>query len=743
MGQIYFEAGSQQFHIQGENSSYIMHILPSGELGHLYYGKRIEHQADFSQQFAPYNYGMSRDIFPLDDSAALDFVALEYPTYGTSDFRQPAIEVRQCNGSRIVKFVYESHQIEKNKQPIEAMPSAFGTDETVITLTIYLTDAVTKLRLALSYSLFMTGDVITRHAKIENNGVESVQLLRFLSMNIDFDTKAYDMMTFTGSWIRERELEVAPLRRGIQSISSSRGASSATANPFFVLKGHHTTDFHGEAYGFNLMYSGNHVGQVEVTPYDQARVQQGVNYFDFNWELAPNTSFQSPEVAIVYTADGLNDLTQTYHDFYREHMINQYWVKKERPILINNWEATYFDFDETKLLELAKKAKAVGVELFVLDDGWFGHRDSDNSSLGDWYYDPKKLPYGLKHLVDQITDLGLQFGLWIEPEMVSPDSDLYRSHPDWIICVSDRTPTQGRNQYVLDFTNNEVVDTVYEMIAKVIRESGDISYIKWDWNRPLTEIGSLQLPPQKQQEVAHRYVLGLYRFYNHLMNDFPHLLVEGCASGGSRFDGGILAYSPQIWASDDSDAVERLKIQYGTSFCYPLSTIGAHVSASPNHQVHRTTSLKMRGDVAFFGIFGYELDLTMLSEGELTEIAAQITMYKSYRQLIITGDFSRILSPYDSNETAWSVVDKSKTKAIVGYYRTLAPAYKLPTRIKIPQLQPEMIYTLKGTKRTYRGDELMNWGIELNLVLFEELGILGQMSGDHVSLILAFDCITR
>ncbi|MGL5384104.1 MAG: alpha-galactosidase [Culicoidibacterales bacterium] len=741
MGQIFYEASSKQFHIQGENVSYIMHVLPTGELGHLYYGKYIEHHHDYSHQFARYNYGMNTVILPLDESAVLDSVLLEYPTYGTSDFRQPAIEVLQANGSRITKFTYDTHTITNKKSALAQLPSSFASEADVQTLTIELVDPIAKLRLILTYTLFETGDVITRHAVIQNEGTQAVQLLRFLSMNLDMSNHEYELMTFTGTWIREQEINSTPLRRGIQSISSTRGASSATANPFFILKGYHTTDHHGEAYGFNLLYSGNHVGQVEMTPYDQIRIQQGMNYFDFNWELAPNTNLQSPEVALVYTDNGLNKLTQIYHDFYREHVISPNWSKRERPILINNWEATYFDFDEKKLLALAQKAKDVGIELFVLDDGWFGHRDSDNSSLGDWYHDPKKLPHGLKHLVDQITDIGLQFGLWIEPEMVSPDSEFYRNHPEWIICVSDRQPTQGRNQYVLDFTNNQVVDTVYEMIAKVIRESGEISYIKWDWNRPLTEIGSLQLPAAQQQEVAHRYVLGLYRFYDRLVKEFPDILIEGCASGGSRFDGGILAYSPQIWASDDSDAVERLKIQYGTSFCYPLSTIGAHVSATPNHQVQRTTSLKMRGDVAFFGILGYELDLTVLSEQELAEIAAQIKKYKSYRKLILTGDFSRILSPYDGTETAWSLVDKAQTQIVVGYYRTLAKAYQLPTRLKIPNLNPKMKYQLKQTSRTYSGYELMNWGIELNLILFSELDVLASMTGDHVSLLLEFEQI--
>ncbi len=737
---IHFEANSQQFHIQGKTFSYIMHVLANGNLGHLYYGTKLRHREDFSHQFFTGSYGNTCTVFPEDDSYCLDLIAQEYPTYGTSDYRQPAIEVLQQDGSRIVNFVYESHKLTQTKAPLVDLPATFTTaEQQVESLAITLRDQMTNLKLVLTYTLFIETDVLTRHARIENEGTASVQVQRFLSMNLDLPTKDYEMMTFTGAWVRERHLQVSPLHHGLQSISSTRGTSSSTANPFFVLKQPTTTEAQGEAYAFNLVYSGNHVGQVEVTPFDTARVQQGLNYFDFNWDLQPGMTLQAPEVVMVYSNNGLNGMSHRFHNFYRQHLINQEWVNRERPVLINNWEATYFDFNEAKILELAQAAKKVGVELFVLDDGWFGKRNNDQTSLGDWFHNPEKLPNGVKGLADKITALGLQFGLWIEPEMVSPNSDLYRQHPEWVIQVPNRPQTLGRNQCVLDFTNDEVVDHVYAMIAKVIREGGDIRYIKWDWNRTMTEIGSLNLPAGQQQEVAHRYIIGMYRFYHQLVTEFPHILVEGCAAGGSRFDPAILTYSPQIWTSDDSDAVERLKIQYSTSFSYPLSTMGAHVSAVPNHQVHRMTSLKTRGDVAFFGVLGYELDLTQLPESELAAIAEQIAFYKEQRNLVLTGDFYRLLSPYQGNETAWSVVSPDQKRSLVGYYRVLAQPNVLPTRLQLQGLNPEATYRVQGTDYHFNGDELMQWGIEFNPRLLQALGILDQVVGDYASVILVLE----
>ncbi|MGL6057359.1 MAG: alpha-galactosidase [Culicoidibacterales bacterium] len=740
---IYFEQASQQFHLQGETFSYIIQVLANGQLGHLYYGAKLRHQADFSHQFYTGGYGNTCTVFPTDETFCLDLIAQEYPTYGTSDYRQPAIEVLQADGSRIVDFKYESHDIRTGKAPLQGLPSTFASAEQAVTsLAITLRDQVTNLVLTLTYTVFAQADVLTRHAHLDNQGTDSVQIGRFLSMNLDLADKDYELMTFTGAWVRERHLQVQPLHHGLQSVSSTRGTSSSTANPFFVLKRPTTTEASGEAYAFNLVYSGNHVGQVEVTPFDTARVQQGLNYFDFNWDLQPQTQLQAPEVVMVYSNNGLNGMSHRYHNFYRNHLINPNWVKKQRPVLINNWEATYFDFNEAKILELAKAAKQVGVELFVLDDGWFGQRNDDQTSLGDWFHNPQKLPNGVKGLADQITDLGLEFGLWIEPEMVSPNSELYRQHPEWVIQVPNRPQTLGRNQCVLDFTNPSVVEHVYEMIAKVIREGGDITYIKWDWNRTMTEIGSLNLPAQQQQEVAHRYILGMYTFYEQLVTQFPHILVEGCAAGGSRFDPAILAYSPQIWTSDDSDAVERLKIQYSTSFAYPLSTMGAHVSAVPNHQVHRVTSLKTRGDVAFFGVLGYELDLTQLPESELAAIADQIAFYKQHRELVISGDFYRLLSPYEGNETAWALVSRDQSECLVGYYTVLAQPNVLPARIKLQGLDACATYALSGTTQTFGGDELMNWGIELNPRLFNALAILEQVQGDYASVVLAFTKVT-
>lgn len=734
---IFVNDNTKEFHIQGQEFSYIFNVMRNGQLGHLYYGKRLPQRESYLHQFYTGAYGNTCTVFPDDETFCLDLIQQEFPSYGTSDYRQPAIEVLQENGSRICDFKYVSHEMYDGKNRLAGLPATFAEEKgAATTLEITLEDTVMKAKVVLMYTLFHNSDVLTRSARIENTGEQTLQVKRLLSMSVDLPEREYEMMTLTGAWVRERHLQVSPLHHGLQSISSTRGTSSSTANPFFALKKPNTDEHQGEVFGFNLVYSGNHVGQVEVTPFNQSRVQQGMNYFDFSWTLAPNETFQAPEAVMVYSNNGLNGMSHKFHTFYSNHLISQKWVNKERPVLINNWEATYFDFNEEKIMELATAAKKVGVELFVLDDGWFGKRNDDKTSLGDWYHNPEKLPEGVKGLADKINALGLQFGIWIEPEMISPDSDLFRAHPEWVVQVEDRPLTLGRNQCVLDFSNEEVVTYIYESIAKIIREGGDISYVKWDWNRTMTEIGSLNLPAGRQQEVAHRYIMGMYELYNRLTTEFPHILIEGCAAGGSRFDPGVLHYSPQIWTSDDSDAVERLKIQYSTSFCYPVSTMGAHVSAVPNHQVHRMTSLKTRGDVAFFGVLGYELDLTQLPQSELDEIAEQIQFYKENRNLFLQGDFTRLLSPYEGNETAWSVVAKDKSEAMVGYYKVLAEPNVLPPRVKITGLDMDATYTLVGTNRTYHGEELSNWGIEINPALLQELGILEKVQGDYSSVLL-------
>ena len=523
----------------------------------------------------------------------------------------------------------------------------------------------------------------------------------------DYD---YEWIQFSGAWSRERHEKVRKLEQGIQSVGSRRGHSSHEHNPFVILKRPTADEFQGEAIGFSLVYSGNFLAQAEVDTHGSTRMLMGIHPDGFDWKLEKGESFQTPEAVMAYTDKGLNHLSQTFHKLYQRRLARGYWRDKARPILINNWEATYFDFTEERIVEIAEKAKECGVELFVLDDGWFGQRSSDKAGLGDWVANRERLPQGIEGLAERISSLGMKFGLWFEPEMVNKDSDLYRAHPDWILQVPERTNSHGRFQHVLDFSRKEVVDAIYEMMSKILGNA-KISYVKWDMNRSITECFSAALPADRQGEVFHRYILGVYDLYERLTSRFPEILFESCASGGARFDPGILYYAPQGWTSDDTDAVERLKIQYGTSYCYPVSSMGSHVSVSPNHQLNRETPLYTRANVAYFGTFGYELDLNKLTEEEQEEVKKQIAFMKEYRELFQFGTFYRLSSPFENNVTAWMSVSEDKKTAIVGWYRVLNPVNGSYTRLKLCGLLEDAEYTVEGQNGTFFGDELMNLGI--------------------------------
>ncbi|WP_347296479.1 alpha-galactosidase, partial [Enterocloster bolteae] len=513
-----------------------------------------------------------------------------------------------------------------------------------------------------------------------------------------------------GAWARERYPKTRQLEQGILSVGSMRGNSSHNHNPFVILKRPDTDEFQGEAIGFSLIYSGNFLAQAEVDTYDTTRVLMGIHPSCFDWKLEAGESFQTPEAVMVYTDQGLNHLSQTFHRLYQKRLARGYWRDRERPILINNWEATCFDFTEEKLLEIARTAKETGVELFVLDDGWFGERSNEHAGLGDWFANTKRLPQGITGLSKKIGEIGMKFGLWFEPEMVNKDSDLYRQHPDWIIAAPERRQSHGRFQYVLDFSRKEVVDYIYSMMETLLSDA-DISYIKWDMNRSITECFSNTLPADRQGEVYHRYILGVYELYERLIGRFPQILFESCASGGGRFDPGMLYYAPQGWTSDDTDAMERLKIQYGTSYCYPVSSMGSHVSVTPNQQVNRDTPLSTRANVAYFGTFGYELDLNVLSSEELEDVREEITFMKQYRHLLQFGTFYRLESPFSHNTAAWMVVDSDKKEAIVGWYRVLN-GINLPfTRLKLKGLDPGTKYAVSGNVKSCYGDELMYAGL--------------------------------
>ena len=531
-----------------------------------------------------------------------------------------------------------------------------------------------------------------------------------MSLCMDLPDYDYEWIQFSGAWSRERHEKVRKLEQGIQSVGSRRGHSSHEHNPFVILKRPTADEFQGEAIGFSLVYSGNFLAQAEVDTHGSTRMLMGIHPDGFDWKLEKGESFQTPEAVMAYTDKGLNHLSQTFHKLYQRRLARGYWRDKARPILINNWEATYFDFTEERIVEIAEKAKECGVELFVLDDGWFGQRSSDKAGLGDWVANRERLPQGIEGLAERISSLGMKFGLWFEPEMVNKDSDLYRAHPDWILQVPERTNSHGRFQHVLDFSRKEVVDAIYEMMSKILGNA-KISYVKWDMNRSITECFSAALPADRQGEVFHRYILGVYDLYERLTSRFPEILFESCASGGARFDPGILYYAPQGWTSDDTDAVERLKIQYGTSYCYPVSSMGSHVSVSPNHQLNRETPLYTRANVAYFGTFGYELDLNKLTEEEQEEVKKQIAFMKEYRELFQFGTFYRLSSPFENNVTAWMSVSEDKKTAIVGWYRVLNPVNGSYTRLKLCGLLEDAEYTVEGQNGTFFGDELMNLGI--------------------------------
>ncbi|WP_226581282.1 alpha-galactosidase [Halobacillus litoralis] len=712
---IHINQENSQFHLQGKEVSYIFQVMRNGQIGQLYFGQKLRHRDDFSHLSKEEFRVTSSYLYEEDPSFSLDTVKQDYPSYGTSDYREPAFHIIQPDGSRISNFTYQSHQVVKGKPGLKGLPATYVEDETEAeTLVLRLFDEVTEVELNLMYTVYHNRNVIVRSVNFINKGVEEHVLDRALSASIDLPDSNFEWLQLAGSWSRERHIHKQRLHPGIQRIQSTRGTSSSQHNPYIGLKRPETTEIEGEVYGFSLVYSGNFLAQVEVDQYDISRVSMGISPFDFSWKLNPGESFQTPEVVMGYSRAGLNDLSQTYHDLYQGRLARGKWRDRERPVLINNWEATYFDFNEEKLLSIAEQSQKLGIELFVLDDGWFGRRNDDTTSLGDWFVDEAKLPNGLKPLVDQVNDLGMSFGLWFEPEMVSKESQLYKEHPEWIIHVPGRKPSTGRHQLVLDFSNPDVVEYIYEQMAAVLSES-NIEYVKWDMNRYMTEIGSARLASDQQMEVPHRYMLGVYHLYEKLVNAFPHVLFESCASGGARFDPGMLYYAPQGWTSDDTDAIERLSIQYGTSMVYPLSGMGAHISAVPNHQVKRVTSLKTRGDVAYFGAFGYELDVTEMDDEEKEQVKKQVAWYKEHRHLLQYGTFHRLISPFegDGNETSWMAVSKDQNKAVVGYYQVLARVNPGFNRVKLSGLDPDKEYRMEGFERTYFGDELMHAGIQL------------------------------
>ena len=712
---IVFDKDRQVFHLQTKSVSYVMKVAFDRYLLHLYWGKRIE-DASFLDYLTEEN-NRRLAFYPVAPNTlnfCLGLAPQEAPTYGSGDYRGPALECRLTNGSEVLALWYKSHEILKGKPPLPGLPATYAENQNeAMTLHITLHDKVADLDVILSYSIFENSDAIIRSTKVVNRGASDLILNRAFSFNVDLPQAAdYRFLQLAGSWGNERNIRTTPLHQGTQSIESTRGASSHFENPFLALVSPNTDERQGEVYGFSLVYSGSFKMSAELDMQAFARVQGGIHPQNFSWKLCPGESFTAPEAVLVFSDHGLNAMSHIYHELYQKRLCRGKFRDRERPVLINSWEAAYFDITEEKLLNLAKEAAKLGIELFVMDDGWFGKRDHDRCSLGDWVVDERKLPGGIKGIADKMKALGIQFGLWVEPEMISPDSDLFRAHPDWCLHVPQRELSLGRYQLVLDLSRDDVCDYVIDAMAKVF-SSADLHYVKWDYNRNLSEIGSAALPPDRQGETAHRYILGLYRIMETLVNRFPNILFESCSGGGGRFDPGMLYYMPQVWTSDNSDAISRTRIQYGTSLVYPVSSMGAHLSAVPNHQLHRTTPLDTRANVSYFGAFGYELELTQLSEEEKNIIKKQVAFYKEIRGLIQFGDFYRLVSPFERQAAAWMSVSKDKDEAFAVYIYHLIDVEQPNVRLKLEGLDSEALYEVEGDGKTVAlpGDVLMNAGV--------------------------------
>ena len=699
------------FKLDTRNTTYVIAVVDDEQfLGHVYYGKKLkEVHLDgllriHENPFVPSKNNRDRVSF-------LDSFPMEYPAHGLGDYRESCINIRTEKGNVGLALSYVSHKITEGKDGLEGLPASFGKAGDCETLEILCEDKVTGLQVILQYGIFDEADVITRSVKVVNTGKEDLYLTKVYSACLDMDNKDFEAISLHGSWARERQIQTVPVSHGKYSVESIRGESSHQDHPFLALKTKNADQENGEVYAMHFVYSGNFKAQVQSDQFDQVRMTMGIHPEDFTWKLKEGESFQAPETVLVYSAQGLGQMTRIFHDFYRNHLIRSEYKNQKRPILINNWEATYFDFDTDKLIAIAKQASALGIEMLVMDDGWFGNRCDDNRALGDWFVNEEKLKGGLKYLVDEVNKLGMKFGIWFEPEMISPDSDLYRAHPDYAIAIPGREPSLCRNQYVLDLTRKEVRDYAYECVAKILR-SANIEYVKWDMNRQLSDIGSLELPADQMGELYHRYVLAVYEMQERMMTEFPHLLLENCSGGGARFDPGMLYYSPQIWCSDDTDAIERLKIQEGTALIYPLSTMGAHVSDCPNHTVGRVTPFETRGYVALAGTFGYELDVTKIPESDREQIPAQVAMYHKYNDLVREGDYYRIAS-YAENHyfDCYGVVSKDKKEALYTYVQVLNRPNYHSRRIYLKGLAAEKYYAIEGEEGTWSGEQLMNAGL--------------------------------
>ena len=706
------------FILQGKEISYLMAVDEAGHLYHLHFGRKLKEREYQLHKYSKRGWS-AQDInhnnseVPVNDvgwspknerGTSLDEVSQEYPSYGRLDLRLPAFQVEYKDGNCISECVYADYEIISGKPEIPGMPSVRAEDGTAETLRIVLKDGLTNLEINLFYTVFAESNIVCRRAVVSNYS-EAVCLLRqAFSANLDLlpGGEEYDLISFPGAWGRERQVSRQRVKAGIIEISNRRGGSGHQNNPFTILCGKNTNEEYGETFGSMLMYSGNHSTRVEMDQYGMIRFQTGIAPETFQWKLESGESFYTPECILAYSDHGLQGLSHIYHEVLQQKVISPNWRNRTRPVLLNSWEAVYFQFNEEKLLKMADEAQRMGIELFVLDDGWFGRRNNDRCSLGDWTVNREKLPGGLEGLAEKIHKKGLKFGIWMEPEMISEDSDLFRKHPDWIVHVEKRKPAITRNQYVLDLARKEVRDYIYTCVSHIL-EGGYIDYVKWDMNRHLTDVPNM--------EYSHRYILGFYELMERIIKTYPDILFENCAGGGGRFDAGLLYYMPQVWTSDDSDALERMKIQYGTSFGYPPCTMGAHVSAVPNHQTGRVSSLCSRINTAYMGLFGFELDLEKQKDN-LPEIKKAVDIYKKIRSIIFNGKYYRLRSPFETNQCAWEMVDKNRKEFCVFIGQKNYEPNPGLTVLKLRGLEENLKYKNQATGEIYGGDELMYYGLK-------------------------------
>jgi len=699
------------FHLHNEQISYILGVETGNVLAHLYFGPRVRDYHG-ERRYPRIDRGFSGNLpDTLDRTYSKDDLPQEYGGNNTGDYRQPAAIIKAANGARTVDFRYQDCRLEAGKPDLTGLPQTYVEDEDEAqTLIVTLVDATTDVKLELAYTIYRDRPVITRSARFINQSEVTVNLEKAASMQLDLPTQPLDAISLPGSYARERQLTRQRLHRGVTQFESRRGGSSHHMNPFVALAEPQTTEFSGNVMGALLIYSGNHQFSLERDPIGQTRLTVGINEYNFDWQLAAGQSFQTPEVALVYSTTGLNGMSQAYHQLLRERVARGQYKNELRPVLINNWEATYFDFDADKIQSILDAASPLGIEMFVLDDGWFGHRNDDNSSLGDWSVNRKKLPAGLADISKRTHDKGMRFGLWFEPENVSADSTMFKEHPDWVLGVPNRGRTLSRNEYVLDFSQPAVVDNLFEQMTAVLDEV-PIDYIKWDMNRNLTEVYSPRSVSGQEGETSHRFILGVYDLMERLTKRYPQILFEGCSGGGGRFDAGLMYYMPQSWPSDNNDPVERLRIQYGTSLVYPISAITAHVGTSPDELLGRSTTMAMRSAVAMSGTLGYELDAAKLSVADREAVQQQVAFYKQHRRLIQYGTFYRLESPFESNTVAWMFVSPDQKEALLYTFVILGAVQPEPHITKLAGLNPDQNYVEEATDEVYGGDELMQVGL--------------------------------